>query len=70
MKFKVGIDTPEEFDGELGLLTVTNRAGRKWIAKKPEHMDNIGEELMCLEEWLAEGGKLKESHWTEATASI
>lgn len=68
MKFKVGIDCAgEEYDGEFGLLTVTNRAGRKWIAKKPEHMDNIGEVAMVTEEWLnCYDGKLDQNNWVAA----
>lgn len=67
-KFKVSCTTPEEFDGELGHITVTAiRTGRKWQAKKAEHMDNIGEDMMVIDEIVNTGGKLNPDAWVEVT---
>lgn len=63
-KFTISCTTPT--DGETSYMTVTNRAGRTWKAVKPEHIDNIGEDMMCLDEWLnSEGGKLDPKGWEE-----
>jgi|Cruoilmetagenom7_1024161.scaffolds.fasta_scaffold01557_15 hypothetical protein len=65
MKFKVSCTTPEEFDGELGYITVTNRRGRTWRSKKAEHIDNIGETMMIIDEYVNTGGKLNPEGWVE-----
>ena len=66
-KFELGVDCAgEEFDGEFGFITITNRAGRKWIATKPQHRDNIDEELLVLFEIVNDGGKLDKNFWRAA----
>ena len=53
--------------GKLFAIEVSNRAGRTWRNKDLEGCPgNAGEAAMCLEEWLATGGKLQNpDNWVQ-----
>lgn len=67
-KFKVVAAGREEWDGELAVIKVTNRAGRSWVSKTPKEAYLVSEEIDALAPYLEDGGKLVAAEWEEVTA--
>ena len=66
-KFTVKIAYAEEWDGELAVFKIINRAGRAWCSKTPDEPCYLSEQQYELEDYLNKGGKLDPSQWEEVS---
>lgn len=63
--FEIRIDTPEEFDGELGYFVLRNQRGRTWRQRKATETEYLSEQIDVLADYIADGNKLNRENWVE-----
>ena len=61
-KYTVSIVGKEEWDGELSMIRIKNRAGRTWDSK-PKQTQVAHAEAGWYEDFVNQGGKLNPEEW-------